>query len=244
MIRIALFDDIPLQLTMVDDIVERYSRDRKLGAEIRLFGSGEELLDYVSQHDFFDVYILDMILPGAIGIEVGRKLRQMGDVKGKIIYLTATKEYAVESYSVDAFFYLLKPISRDAIYKVLDKAIVEIKPEREFDADEHKIEIRTKTGKKLVDVREITYIDIVNRGLCYHMKNMMVYEGVMLRKPFVEAVSELSAIDEYELAGTHLLVNISNVVKLDKTSVSFCNGEEIYPSKNAINCLYRKMKER
>lgn len=56
------------------------------------------------------------------GIQVAEKLRNM-NYKGKIIFLTATSKYAVESYDVEASGYLVKPHDIDKISMVLDRVL-------------------------------------------------------------------------------------------------------------------------
>lgn len=242
MIKIGLCDDISVQLSIIYDIVEKYCNDHNLEVRIKEFESGEALLDYVNENGFFDIYFLDMILPGVQGIEIGQKLRAMGD-DGKIVYLTATSEYAVESYEVNAYFYLLKPISKDSIFKVLDKAIEEIEDAIELEErSEKNIEVKTHNGKQIVRVKDILYVDIVNRGLCFHMTDGNLLEGPMLRIPFSEAVANLTAYDTFVFAGSHLLVNTKNVEKAERTNVTFKNGEQLFLSKNAGNSLYDRLK--
>lgn len=242
MIKIGLCDDISVQLSIISDIVDKYCKDHNLEADIQEFTSGEDLIAYVENNGFFDIYFLDMILPGLQGIEIGQKLREMGD-NGKIVYLTATSEYAVESYEVNAFFYMLKPISKNMIFKVLDKALDELEDSiEEEEKQDKKIEIKTHEGKKIVRVRDIMFVDIVNRGLCFHMTDGNVLEGPMLRIPFSEAVSGLLIYDKFIFAGSHLLINEYNIDKAEKNSVFFKNGVQLFLSKNAKNALFDKLK--
>lgn len=238
MIRIALCDDVSVQLAMVDDIVRSYFHTNDIEVETKLFSGGEQLIGYVEENGFFDMYILDMIMPGIKGIEIGQKLRRMGD-HGKIVYLTATSEYAVESYEVDAFFYLLKPISVKAIHKVLDKAVILSGTPI---ADVRKLEIKTREGKRIINFADINYVDIVNRGLCYHMTDKALLEGPMLRIPFAESVHELMDCDSFIMGGSSLLVNSSNIDTADKTRIVFKNAEELFPSRKAGQDLYNQLK--
>lgn len=242
MIKIGLCDDISVQLSIVGDIVGKYCDEHNIDVKIKEFESGEDLLEYVDRNGFFDIYILDMILPGIRGIEIGQSLRNKGD-RGKIVYLTATSEFAVESYEVDAFFYLLKPISRESLYRVLDKTIDAIDDEKnaEYSSEEKTFEVKTHDGKKVVKTRDILYVDIVNRGLAFHMCDGTILEGPMLRIPFSEAVKQLTQCVKFTFAGQHLLINIANVEKADRTSVTFVNDEVLYLSKTAGNALCEKL---
>ena len=70
------------------------------------FSNADNLLDSASAALDFDIYILDIVMPGLSGIELGKTLRSMGS-KGKIIYLTSSEEFAVDSYKVKAANYIL-----------------------------------------------------------------------------------------------------------------------------------------
>ena len=46
----------------------------------------------------------------------------MRDNTGLLLYLTTSPDFALDSYRVDAFDYLLKPVDRDLFFQSLDKA--------------------------------------------------------------------------------------------------------------------------
>ena len=71
----------------------------------------------------FDLYVLDVVMPDMSGIDLGMKLRELGQY-GAIVYLSVSPEYAVESYAVRAFYYLMKPVDSTQLYHVLDQALV------------------------------------------------------------------------------------------------------------------------
>ncbi|MCR5624189.1 MAG: LytTR family DNA-binding domain-containing protein [Lachnospiraceae bacterium] len=76
--------------------------------EFSLFSSGDELIDAVEDGDFnCELLFLDINMPGISGLEVAKRLRELGtDVD--IIFLTVSKEYVFEGYTYRAFSYLLK----------------------------------------------------------------------------------------------------------------------------------------
>lgn len=49
----------------------------------------------------------------------------------KLIFISLSPEFAVESYSVDAYHYLLKPIDMDALFPLLDKVGKELSVQEE-----------------------------------------------------------------------------------------------------------------
>lgn len=238
MIKICLCDDIPVQLCMLEDMVNDYSEERELVTSILTFENGSNVIEYVKENGFFDIYILDMIMPGIKGIDVAKELRKMGD-NGRIIYLTATSEYAVDSYQVGAFFYLLKPLDRKTLYEVLDRACSEVTREQlsklRDGFSDRRIEVRMRAGKTIVRLADILYVNIVNRGLCYHLIDNTCVETPMLRVPFADAVKEITDTKGFLTAGAHLVINMINISQITKNSIVFISGEELFPSRSALS---------
>lgn len=244
-IRIALCDDMPVQIEMLEDMITEYAEESEQQLEIVSYDSGEKLLKDVDAGMQSDIYILDMIMPGIKGIELGKHLRERGD-RGKIIYLTATAEYAVDSYKVGAFFYLLKPIGRATLADVLDRAIRDLIRERlQAGIDSSRgvrLVLKTKSGPVSVRSDDILYVDIVNRATAYHMMDGTVYMGHMLRVPFADAVAELLSVDDGMFpAGTHLVINLRRVEYADRNVVSFAGGEVLRPTQSACRMILEHM---
>ena len=101
MINCIAVDDEPLALRLITTFIERTPFLQLQGAYL----SATEALAAVNQQT--DVVFLDINMPELTGLELARMLE--GHVK--VVFTTAYKEYAVESYSVHAADYLLKPLS-------------------------------------------------------------------------------------------------------------------------------------
>lgn len=129
MLKIALCDDNEMQQDILMDQVSDYVKEKGIEAEITLFSNGNELLDHVKENGGFDIYVLDMIMPGMKGIDLGAELRNMGD-KGHIIYLTITNAFISKAVEVQASIYLLKPITKSQLANVLDNVITQIDEEK------------------------------------------------------------------------------------------------------------------
>ena len=244
MVRIALCDDNSVQLNIVEDMVRAYADERGRAVEISVYLSGEKLLAAADEGYRADIYILDVIMPGIKGIELGRELRRRGD-EGRIIYLTATAEYAVDSYLVGAFFYILKPIGRQKIWDVLDGAFNQIYKERlanrRMGPEGGRVELKVRGGRKSVLIDDILYVDIVNRSPGYHMADGSLELGAMLRGHFSDAVAEVAGLDCMFAATPHLIVNLRCIAKADRNSVTFTNHNVIYPTKGACEAILNEI---
>lgn len=87
---------------------------------MRCFQSAYDLVDCIKNRGGFDAYLLDILMPYMNGIDLGMAIREIGD-QAPIIYLTSSKDYAVDSYRVSTFYYILKPATAEKINEVLDK---------------------------------------------------------------------------------------------------------------------------
>lgn len=74
--------------------------------------------------------ILDIFMSGKTGIEAAEELRrqQCGTF---IIFLTTSREYALEAYGVDALQYIVKPLDQARLFHAMDSAFRQMKKAEE-----------------------------------------------------------------------------------------------------------------
>ena len=131
--KIAVCDDRPEHLKKIRELLEKYQQTRPgLESQAEYFLSGAELLDQAEERGGYDLYLLDILMPGENGISVGKRLRQMGK-QGELIFLTSSNDYAADSYEVRAFFYLLKPVDPDELEASVRRAMRQIETERKLE---------------------------------------------------------------------------------------------------------------
>ncbi len=83
------------------------------------FEDGNELL-LCHGGNPYDIIILDILMPKISGIDVATILRKT-DEKTPVIFLSSSEEFAVQSYRVLAFDYLLKPVEQEQLKSCLDR---------------------------------------------------------------------------------------------------------------------------
>lgn len=219
MITAAICDDEPEQLRLSSKLLEEYQAARPdVQLEKAEFSSAVSLTDAVSSGKFFDLYLLDIIMPGQDGISVGRELRNK-DAQAVIIYLTTSPDYAVDSYLARAFHYLLKPVDREQLFSVLDEAMEELK-QRESAA----LPLKTKDGWRQLSIRSILYGELSGRRIQYHLSDGTTVEGLTLRSSFRDTVAPLLAHKEFVLCAASFVVNLSFVERLDRSGLQLKGG--------------------
>lgn len=124
MLKIAVCDDDNGELSHITALLEQYQAQKHIAARIELFHNAVELMEALRSTNY-QLLLLDILMLGFTGIQAARELRTF-DSETKIIFLTSSPEFAVESYRVDAFYYLLKPIKGSDLFPVLDRLLLQL----------------------------------------------------------------------------------------------------------------------
>ena len=236
MINLAYCDDNEIQREILSDILSEFTAELPVEMECHPYASGRELLSDVKSGKVFDIFILDLIMPDINGMETATTLRMLGET-GKIIFLTASLEYAVQSYEVQAYYYMLKPVDPDKLTKILRNAVADISDSTDS------INIRGRNGNYVMKLKDLMYVDVEDRGLRYHTRDGRTIECPALRGSFKDAVSPISADRRFTFCGASILVNLHCIDALDSESLLLADGTLLYPPKSAYSELKKHWKE-
>lgn len=118
-LRMAVCDDLEEERVQLARMVRSYAQRRGLSMELRLFASGNELLDAARRPDFCHVLFLDIFMPGLSGLDAARQLRAAGCM-ASIVFATTSQDYGVMSFDVQAADYLVKPFRQEDVDRTLD----------------------------------------------------------------------------------------------------------------------------
>lgn len=119
--RIVLCDDDTAILESTQALLEQIFRERCINVELATFTSYEQCYQYLQNSDT-DILILDIYLGQQLGTDLALRLRQQGK-KFKLIFLTTSNEFASESFAAEASYYLLKPLTKEALLNGLDHCL-------------------------------------------------------------------------------------------------------------------------
>lgn len=157
MISIAICDDRPEQLKLIDAACRRYFLENT-GFEVEIFpfAAPMDFLDKMEQVGGYDIALLDICMPGMSGIDVAREIRARKD-SSEIIFLSTSNEFGSEAFAVSAVHYLLKPFSKADFDNAMNRAMQKIN-----EAPVKKILLNGKNGAiHRIDVNQILYIENV-----------------------------------------------------------------------------------
>lgn len=211
--NIAICDDEQLFLDTTCQFIEEWAKLRKKRIRLLRFTNGDDLL-HACRNEDIDLIFLDVVMPLLSGIDTAKELRNNNQMV-PIIFLTASREFAVDSYEVKALNYLLKPVSKEKVFQLLDEFFKTLeKPKATFTA-------RTAMGFCKIIADEVEYLEAQNKEVHVHLSNGTTIE---IRELF-SACEEVFSIDKgFFKCHRSYLVNLAYVEQFNKNQVTTCNS--------------------
>ena len=152
MISIAICDDEIQERERAQRFLTRYiQKHPQYEVSIVSFSAPFDLLSYVAKHGGFNILLLDIYMAGMLGTEAARELQQLGDT-GEIIFLTTSRDHAIEAFEVDAAQYLIKPYAEANIFAALDRVMQRINRERRVT-----VTLKTSEGITRIAIRDVVF---------------------------------------------------------------------------------------
>ena len=172
MIKLALCDDEISILNELRILLDQYRVERNQEIDYIAFRSPLDLLAEIERGTRFDILFLDVLMPGETGIDAATEIRNYDD-NVKIIFLTSSSEFAVQSYTVGAYFYQLKPIWRESFFRLMDSAISACEKEQT-----KSLILWCKNGITRIELRNLEYCEVIHRTLFIHLASGKVLESI------------------------------------------------------------------
>lgn len=173
MLQIAICDDNIDELSNMVQLLDLYRASKNFSCEYAVFPNGFELVSALEKEKRFDIYCLDIIMPGFTGIDVAKEIRGY-DKTAPIIFFTSSPEFALESYSVKAINYILKPITKEKLFFTFDELLEQIKTEKEEDA----IIVKSNEGIQKILISNLTFAEVMGRNVLYHLRSGKVIKCI------------------------------------------------------------------
>lgn len=172
MIKLAFCDDEISILNKIQTFLDQYCVERNREIDYTAFQSPLDLLAEIERGIRFDILLLDVLMPGETGMDAAAEIRRY-DSNVKIIFLTSSSEFAVQSYTVGAYFYQLKPIWQDSFFRLMDSVFEACEKEQT-----NSLILRCKNGITRVELRHIEYCEVIHRTLFIHLTSGRVLESI------------------------------------------------------------------
>ena len=216
MLKIGICDDSKIFLICAEKLIRKWSDERRIPVKIYTFNNGDKLVA-ANTEERLDIIFLDIIMPLLNGMDAARELRQR-DKSVKIIFLTSSPEFALESYEVKAQGYVLKPIAYDKLKELLDECA------HSFAEEPKNMVIKTVTGYQKLYFHEIEYAEAQNKRVFFHLRSGNIIEST---EPFHSFEDRFSSQVGFFKCHRSYLVYLQNVDHFTTAEITMKSGRNI-----------------
>ena len=234
--KICICDDEQLELERTSILVSNYFDKMNLDYSIETFNNAVVLLNkmkYFQDEVNFDVYLLDILMQ-VEGIELAKKIREF-DNDATIIFITSSKEFAIEAFGVRAFDYILKPFKDEEFILKLDNLIKSL-------STKIKKSFTYKTSNHLVttvNIENIEYIESISRRIIIHLDNNETLTSPIIRTRFTDSIPFNYNNHSFLQCHSSYIVNLNKIKAIEKSWFVMNSGEIVPISKQ----YYPKVKQ-
>lgn len=148
--RVAICNDEKPMQTILENLLDEFGRLRNIDISIDKFDNGHDLLRVLNEKEY-EIVFMDYQMQDIDGMETSRLIRSR-NTDCVIIFVSAFPEVAVDSYEVNAFRFIVKPINKEKLFKAIDDHL------RSIDYDNLLI-LNTNDGKWKIKMSDIIYAE-------------------------------------------------------------------------------------
>ena len=222
--NIAVCDDQLEELKAVESLLRVWQEQQHAAVRLHLFHNAGELLE-AARKERFTLYLLDVMMPGTSGMAAAREIRTF-DSAADIVFLTSSPGFAYESYGVQALEYLLKPITREKLFPVLDRAVEHLR------RNERALLIASQGETVRIPLYEIRYVESRLNYVTVHAAREYRF-----KMPLKEIEGMLDG--RFFRAGRSLLISLARIRRIARGEVELLDGEILPLPRGAYEPLNR-----
>ncbi len=230
MYLVALCDDVTAELDKTEKLLDGYKKKHpEVNFMVERMEHAEELLYKIQEEAYVpDLIFMDIYMPDITGMEAAKELRNMGNAS-RIVFLTTSREHALEAFGVDASQYLVKPVSEERLFAILDRFLLEAEEERR-----RYLILRIEGRICRVAISDMIYCEANGKTQCLYLADGTQYQ---LRLTIAEIYEMLSEYQEFVRVGAAYIVNLGQIENLNATEISMNGGYKIYLPRGAYKTL-------
>ena len=161
MIKVAIVDDERNAIEYLQILLNRYASEVGTGFHIFTFDNGIQFIERY-RTDHFDLVFMDVDMPAMDGFETAGRMREI-DTSAVLVFVTNVARFAIRGYEVDAMDYLLKPLSYEAFYLKIPKALAMCQRQQQV-----RVTIKTRNGQSMFPATSVIYVESEGHHITYH----------------------------------------------------------------------------
>ena len=168
--RIIIVDDDMNYSEKAEREINKFFEGINEPVSVSRYNKGSILLDELSMDKSYDIYFLDVEMPGINGLELAQRIKSV-EADADIVFVSAYSKYAVPSYKIRACYYILKEEYKVEIPVILKR----IWQERLDKANDYYVIQNTAYGKRM-QMDDIMYVMREKKYVIFYCINGKEYK--------------------------------------------------------------------
>lgn len=223
--RVAIVDDSETDAQFVRDLLIDWSENRQLGIHAQIFSSAESFLFRYAEDKDWDILLLDIEMGAMDGVTMAKRVRRDNEAV-QIVFITGYSNYIAEGYEVAALHYLIKPVNREKLLSVLDRAM-------EKRRQQERCMILESAGELVrIPFYEIRYLDVRQNYVTVHAK-----DDHTVKRTLGDFEKDLD--NRFCRVGRSMIINLRFIQRVTKTEVRLSDGTVLSLPRGAYEPLNR-----
>ncbi|MGN0507273.1 MAG: LytR/AlgR family response regulator transcription factor [Lachnospiraceae bacterium] len=223
--RIAVCDDNAADSEYVLKLLSAWAKDRDVPIQAEQFPSAEAFLFRYAEDKSFDILLLDVEMGGMDGVTMAKRIRPENETV-QLVFITGYSDYIAEGYEVSALHYLMKPVKKEKLYSVLDRALEKCRQNERF--------LNLELSGELVRIPfyEISYLEVHQNYVTIHAK-----KEYTVKRPLSDFETELDR--RFTRVGRAMILNLNFIRCVTRTEVQLTSGTTLPLPRGAYEPLNR-----
>lgn len=220
--KIAICDDEQIFIDSTCNILKKWAKQHNITLELYCFTNGDDLINS-QRNTCMDLIILDIIMPLLNGIDTARELRN-DNQSIPVIFLTSSRDFAVDSYEVNAFNYIMKPIDESRFFTIMD-AFLNL-----FEKNMETFTAQTSIGFCKIQLQKVEYLEAQNKKVIVYLSNGT---NIEIKELFSKCENIFTVEKGFFKCHRSYIVNLKRIEQFSKTEIKTTNNAMIPISRNS-----------
>lgn len=231
MLTCCICDDNLQDLAAIQALTERFAKAHaEYPLSVQSFASAYDLLDHLEAKGSFDLYLLDILMPKVAGLELARHIRKRQE-PSELIFLTVSREYAVEAFDVAACGYLVKPIDPQKFDTAMLRAVQRLtRPENSS------LLLKTRNGFRKLSFQKLVVVESFNHD---RVCTLSGGDRCVTSDTLTSLMERLSGDARFFSPHRAYIINLDHITALNADSVLLSNGQRIPVAQATLPALKR-----
>jgi len=229
-LKFAVCNDNSNELATIKQLFDRYTAEKGIPITAEYYSDRKQIVRLLPYADEYDCLFLDVYMEELNGIDIARHLRKNQN-QSNIVFFTASRDHAIEAFSLNALHYVVKPLSYADVEETI-RRIIRAKKEQQAC-------IHLTNGR---DVVRIGLDDFMYSEAQKHYQHIYLTNGTIekARMTCLELSGRLEGHPEFVRCGASYIINLKFIARITATDVYLLDGRRVPIPRRSSVALKRK----